>query len=251
MSNLHHRVYLPADLLVALGEKTGIFWSDFRLEPIIADAVRAWMNPAPAAQSPQQQAAAASGHGYQWKQVFLPEGTRLRACFDHQPYFAVVEGARIKYGEHAISPSCFANLHGSGNRNAWKAVWLRFPGSEEWLLADVCRAARNAAIVRLFGGDAPELSQRQGKSGKGNKEDRANKRRQRPPLRTDIGAINAAERTALTSQPAALPSWSLPNESRPPGVPETKQGTAARSKNRPGRSARRKRRGAKHVAANP
>jgi len=48
-----------------------------------------------------------------------------------QSWFAVVEGAEIQYGGHAISPSCFANLQGSGNRNAWKAVWLRLPGSEE------------------------------------------------------------------------------------------------------------------------
>jgi hypothetical protein len=53
--------------------------------------------------------------------VFLPEGTRLRACFGGHHYFAQVEGGEIKYGEHAMSPSRFANLQGSGNRNAWKA----------------------------------------------------------------------------------------------------------------------------------
>ena len=90
--------------------------------------------------------------GYQWKEIFLPEGTRLRASFDHKQYFAVVAGAEIKYGEYAISPSCFANLYGSGNRNAWQAVWLRLPGSDAWLLANVCRAARKAAIARLMEG---------------------------------------------------------------------------------------------------
>jgi hypothetical protein len=80
--------------------------------------------------------------------VFLPEGTRLRACFGGHHYFAQVEGREIKYGEHAMSPSRFANLQGSGNRNAWKALWLCLPGSEQWLLADVCRSARKAAIAR-------------------------------------------------------------------------------------------------------
>jgi hypothetical protein len=47
-----------------------------------------------------------------------------------------VEADQIKYGEHAVSPPCFAHLHGSGNRNAWKTIWLRFPGSDEWLLAE-------------------------------------------------------------------------------------------------------------------
>jgi hypothetical protein len=39
---------------------------------------------------------------------------------------------------------------GCGNRNAWKVIWLRFPGNEQWVLADVCRTRQNAAIARLF-----------------------------------------------------------------------------------------------------
>src|SRR5471032_2959883 len=151
MTSYDARVFLPGELLVALGEHTGHFWSSPMLEPIICDAVRAWMKPAPAApKSP----AAPSEAGYQWKQLFLPEGTRLRACFGGQPYFAAVEGAQIKYGDQSISPSGFANLHGSGNRNAWQAIWLRLPGNDEWLLADVCRSVRQNAIARLLGDDA-------------------------------------------------------------------------------------------------
>src|SRR5471030_441327 len=132
MGVFEKQVYVPADLLQALGEHTGHFWSSPALDPIICDAIRAWMTPAPLA---QQQPAALSEAGYQWKQVFLPEGTKLRACFGGQPYFAVVQGAQIKCGEQSISPSRFANLRGSGNRNAWKAIWLRIPSSDEWLPA--------------------------------------------------------------------------------------------------------------------
>jgi hypothetical protein len=64
-----------------------------------------------------------------------------------------------------MSPSRFANLQGSGNRNAWKAIWLRLPGSDEWLLADVCRSARKAAIARLPGGGAQAERPPQGRSG--------------------------------------------------------------------------------------
>jgi hypothetical protein len=156
MATLKIPVYVPSDLLEELGAHTGHFWSDVALEPIILDAIRAYMQPAPVS---QQEPAAKSDEGYQWKQVFLPEGTKLRASFGHQPYFAVVEGAQIKYGAHAISPSCFANLYGSGNRNAWKSVWLRFPGSDEWLLADVCRAARRTIIARMSEGAAPQATQ--------------------------------------------------------------------------------------------
>ena len=150
MPTLSIPVRVPSEVLQALGEYTGHFWADPAMEPIICEAIRAWMKPAPAA---QQQPATASAAGYQWKEVFLPEGTRLRACFNRKTYFAVVSGAEIKCEERAISPSGFANLHGSGNRNAWKAIWLRLPGSDNWLPAHVCRSAQKATIVRMLGDD--------------------------------------------------------------------------------------------------
>jgi len=58
------------------------------------------------------------------------EGTRLRAASKRDQYFGTVRGNEIRYEEQSLSPSGFANLRGSGNRNAWKAVWLRFPGNE-------------------------------------------------------------------------------------------------------------------------
>ena len=152
MSILYKSVHLPADLLEALGDDAGTLWSDPMLEPVICDAIRAWLKRTPAVQA---QTIAASDNGYQWKEVFLPEGTKLRASFGDEPYFAMIEGAQIKHGGRTLSPSCFANLRGSGNRNAWKAIWLRLPGSEAWLPADVCRSARKAAIARMIAGDAP------------------------------------------------------------------------------------------------
>jgi hypothetical protein len=157
MSSLHFPIRVPSDVLEELGEFTGHFWSDsLALEPFICKAIRDYMKPAPAA---PPQPATSSEAGYQWKEVFLPEGTRLRASFGCQQYIAFVAGAEIKYAETTISPSCFANLQGSGSRNAWKAIWLRFPGSDEWLLADVCRSARKAAIARLMAGDVSEPRQ--------------------------------------------------------------------------------------------
>ncbi|MCU6497019.1 hypothetical protein LPN04_04340 [Rugamonas sp. A1-17] len=150
--NLQFPIRVPDDVLVELGEFTGNFWSDsLAQEPFVIEAIRNYINPPP---PPSQQPAATTETGYQWKQVFLPEGTRLRASFGHQRYFATVVGAEINYEGHTVSPSCFANLCGSGNRNAWKAVWLRLPGSNEWLLADVCRLAQTAAIARLQEGGA-------------------------------------------------------------------------------------------------
>jgi len=150
MPTLQFPMRLPADLMVELGELTGIAWNSWELEPIICDAIRRYMHPP--AVAAQEQTSTASGAGYQWKQVYLPDGTRLRASFGGTPYFATVTGTEIKSGDLALTPSGFANLQGSGNRNAWKAVWLRFPGNEQWVLADVCRTKQKAAIARLFAG---------------------------------------------------------------------------------------------------
>lgn len=191
-------VRLPNEVLEELGTFSGVHWCGWEIEPIICDAIRAYMQPKPA--SPQQQAAVANAGnavgdtGYQWKQVFLPEGTRLRASFGRVQYFAVVQGNEIRCGEQMLSPSAFANLRGSGHRNAWKALWLRFPGSEQWILADTCRAQQKALIARLFGAAEPQRaaapspvmpampaaparqSGRPGTSGKAGKHRRKNKR---------------------------------------------------------------------------
>ena len=57
MATYNLPIYVPADLMQALGEHTGHFWSDPAMEPIIYDAIRAWMKPAPAAPAAQQQPA--------------------------------------------------------------------------------------------------------------------------------------------------------------------------------------------------
>ncbi|MBV7537308.1 hypothetical protein KW842_16185 [Duganella sp. sic0402] len=153
MDTLRSSVRLPCDILVELGELTGYAWNSWELAPTICDAIRGYMRP-PASNKHDETAAVANASteaGHQWKQLFLPEGTRLRAAFGGEPYFAVVKGAEIRCGDRTVTPSGFANLQGSGNRNAWKAVWLRFPGNEQWVLADVCRSKQKIAIARLFG----------------------------------------------------------------------------------------------------
>lgn len=141
-------MYLPSDVLEELSAFSGHFWSSWEQEPVICDAIRAYIKPKPAEQL--QAVAPASDRGYQWKQLFLPDGTRLRASYGREAYFAEVEGSDIRCDGRSLSPSGFANLRGSGNRNAWKAVWLRFPGSPQWVLAAACRTLQQAAAERLF-----------------------------------------------------------------------------------------------------
>jgi hypothetical protein len=77
--------------------------------------------------------------GFQWKNVFLPEGTRLRTSYQQTIEFAKVVGDRILSDDgESLTPSLFANRHAKG-RNAWRLVWLRFPGDDYWVRAIDCR----------------------------------------------------------------------------------------------------------------
>lgn len=78
-------------------------------------------------------------HGFQWKDLFLPEGTCLRTSFHHAVEFAKVVGDRVRSDDGiSLTPSQFVNRHAEG-RNAWRFVWLRFPGEANWVRAFDCR----------------------------------------------------------------------------------------------------------------
>lgn len=79
--------------------------------------------------------------GYQWKEIFLPAGTTLRTTHDGITKFAYVRGDRILCEDKPVSPSQFVNGGGTG-RNAWRFVWIRFPGHEHWQPAARCREQR-------------------------------------------------------------------------------------------------------------
>jgi len=77
--------------------------------------------------------------GFQWKNVFLPEGTKLRTSYRDTVEFAKVIGDHILSADgHPLTPSVFANQHATG-RNAWRFIWLRFPGEGHWTRAADCR----------------------------------------------------------------------------------------------------------------
>jgi hypothetical protein len=221
MAVYEKQVRLPSDVLEELGDHSGRWWSDPALEPIIVEAIRAFIKPA---QAKRQQPTDPDAAGFQWKQLFLPAGTKLRASFGGKASFAAVVGDDVLCDGQAVSPSGFANRYGSGNRNAWKVIWLRFPGSEQWLLADVCRAQQCAAITRLFGGD-PQPA------------DRATSPHPAP-----------ARRAKRAGKPQAKPKN---NTTRPASVAAKGDSDGDQRKRRAGRGARRKRRAQKRVPGNP
>jgi len=84
--------------------------------------------------------------GFQWKNVFLPEGTALRTSYCNAIEFAKVVGDKVIAEDGTkLTPSQFANRHAKG-RNAWRFVWLRFPGNDYWERASTCRLRHHDSL---------------------------------------------------------------------------------------------------------
>lgn len=80
--------------------------------------------------------------GYQWKKLFLPNGTVLRTTFADKHHHCRVESGKIVHDGKATSPSKFANAAGGVRRNAWQAIWVLFPDASTWQQAADFRANR-------------------------------------------------------------------------------------------------------------
>lgn len=108
-------------------------------------AIRAWIKAqeqsAPAAPAP----APAITCGYQWKNLFLPEGTELRMSTVGSTYHARVEGDDIIFNGRKVSPRGLTLAIAGEGRNAWRDVWLKFPGERHFVPASRCRREQQRA----------------------------------------------------------------------------------------------------------
>jgi hypothetical protein len=103
---------------------------------VIADAIDYWMDNA---SWKSELLKVSKLRGYQWKSLFLPEGTQVRMQYKGATYYAKVEGDKLVYNGAPISPSALANAITQSSRNAWRDLWLLRPQDSEWQLADECR----------------------------------------------------------------------------------------------------------------
>jgi hypothetical protein len=113
---------------------------------VLLQAVRAWMACERQKISVQSGSASASGSasgsarelavpGYQWKCLFLPEGSTLRMCYLGQDFFAEVQGNALVHHGQRMSPRQFTQAVAGDGRNAWRDLWLRLPGEKSWTRA--------------------------------------------------------------------------------------------------------------------
>jgi hypothetical protein len=80
-----------------------------------------------------------SHHGAQWRELFLPHGTTLRTTVFGADHYANVVRDCLQHDGVRMSPSAFANRFGVAGRNAWKCIWVRFPGELDWIRASKLR----------------------------------------------------------------------------------------------------------------
>jgi hypothetical protein len=77
--------------------------------------------------------------GYQWKSLFLPEGTELRMHFARQDYHARVIGEHIVYDGQRVSPRQMTIAVAGSGHNAWRELWVRLPDDGKWRPASLLR----------------------------------------------------------------------------------------------------------------
>nr|WP_315257527.1 hypothetical protein [uncultured Duganella sp.] len=149
-------LHLPGSVFCAMTDHSGEGFYGPKTEAILSGLVRHWIDTTKAAPRPwldeddaddaddtdastNSTGAPSTSRGYQWKQLFLPNGTELRAIYGGRSTYAQVEDERIISDGSPTTPSRLANAQGCGTRNAWQTVWLRFPGSTRWQRAADCR----------------------------------------------------------------------------------------------------------------
>jgi hypothetical protein len=96
--------------------------------------------------------AQSDARGYQWKNLFLPDGTQVRMPYKGVYYYARVEGDQIIYEGKPISPGSLANTVASSSRNAWRDLWIKRPEDKEWTLANDCRRDTQIETDKLLAG---------------------------------------------------------------------------------------------------
>lgn len=116
----------------------------------VEEAINMWIAAADE-KAPQQ----APVHGYQWKRLFLPAGTRLRITTQLLTYHAEVVGDEILYNGESVSPNQFVAFCAGAPRNAWQTISLLMPGEPLWRPADCFRRelARQAQLKDKSDGD--------------------------------------------------------------------------------------------------
>jgi hypothetical protein len=77
--------------------------------------------------------------GYRWQELDLRNGTQLYMEYKKERHYATVKNEKIIYKDEAYSPAQLVRKITNTTRNAWRDLYIQYPGKNEWELADVIR----------------------------------------------------------------------------------------------------------------
>jgi hypothetical protein len=179
-------VQLPTDTLLRLVERLKNRGGSQDLSEAITGAVESWLDGCSDSSHAQDGFGA---RGYQWKSLFLPEGTILRSWSYGEHNYARVEGDEIIHEGKSVSPNQFARSFARTTRNAWFDLSVRRPGEKHFKMASLLRKELAAQT------------------------------RSAPPATVPVAAIAEAPHaeTAPSARPAKPdfdPGWDLPERRR-------------------------------------
>lgn len=161
---MNARQLLPVDTdtLLALNVHLRNTASECSASEVASQAIRAWLAASDGQRHGERGVADASAapartvpSGYQWKELFLPEGTELRMTYKSEVHHARVSGDAIVHQGRRVSPRQLTIAVAGDGRNAWRDLSLRLPGERHFRPA--CLLRRNVqgklAAQRAAGSD--------------------------------------------------------------------------------------------------
>jgi hypothetical protein len=128
-------VQISSELFLELANYLQEFGDERDPAEVVEGALASWL----AVARGETSAGDGPAPGFQWKQLFLPEGTELKMQYRGHYAFAKVVGDAVQYDGRPMSPNQFAAEVAGTARNAWRDLWLRLPGQRYW---------KNAAFIR-------------------------------------------------------------------------------------------------------
>ena len=140
-------VPIPTDLFLQLSDFLRSKNDSRNPVSAVSDAIDYWLQNA---DWKPELISESSTRGYQWKNLFLPEGTEIRMPYKGTFHYAKVEGDEIIYKGKSISPGSLANTITASSRNAWRDLWIKRPDDKEWVLADDCRRETREATDKAL-----------------------------------------------------------------------------------------------------
>ena len=132
------------------------------LPAIVYDELRSYLRDSGSTLSPSEalikavqlwiaksRADAIPARGYQWKQLFLPEGTRIRIQVRGCWHTADIIGDELVYKGDPISPHQMAKQVAGDGRNAWREIWVLMPGQKRWANTGHLRARLDRQVAAV------------------------------------------------------------------------------------------------------